>query len=92
MFNLPDHTHSVAQGKPYRGALLWAQTITHADEEGIWEPQTKVSLRRLLATGGDNECTPTDVAVAIRQCIAQGILDQESSPERLILAGGGDAL
>lgn len=90
MFNLKNHAHAVAQGKPYRGALLWAQTIAHADEEGVWEPKTKVSLRRLLATGGAEECTPSDVSLAIRQCIAQGILERESSQDRLILARGGD--
>lgn len=92
MFNLRNHTHAVALGKPYRGPLLWAQTIAHADDEGIWEPEAKVSLRRLLATGGDKGCTPEDIDLTIRQCVAQGILGRESSPDRLILTGGGDSL
>ena len=75
--------------RPYRGHLLHVLTIAHADEAGVWEPDTKVGLRRALAHQGqaDGECEPHEVESAVRHGIAQGVLREDSSITRLILTG-----
>lgn len=77
------------EARPYRAHLLHVLVIAHADENGVWEPNTKVGLRRALAHQGqaDGECEPHEVESAVRHCIAQGVLREDSTITRLILTG-----
>lgn len=75
--------------RPYRAHLLHVLTIASADETGVWEPPTKVSLRRDLAHRGqtDGEAKHSEVETAVKHAIAQGLLRPDSNPDRLALSG-----
>lgn len=75
--------------RPYRAHLLHVLTIAHANEAGVWEPPTKVGLRRALAHRDqpDGEARHAEVETALTHCIAQGVLREDSTTDRLILAG-----
>lgn len=77
------------EARPYRAHLLHVHTIAHADEAGIWEPPTKVGLRRALAHRDqpDGEARHAEVETALAHCIAQGVLREDSTIARLILTG-----
>lgn len=86
-------THTAAwqerEARPYRAHLLHVLTIAHADEAGVWEPSTKVGLRRTLAHRDqpDGEAREVEVRTALSHCIAQGVLREDSTITRLILTG-----
>lgn len=86
-------THIVAwqerEARPYRAHLLHVLTIAHADEAGVWEPSTKVGLRRALAHRDqpDGEARGSEVETALAHCIAQGVLREDSTITRLVLTG-----
>lgn len=86
-------THTAAwqerEARPYRAHLLHVLTIVHADEAGVWEPATKVGLRRALAHRDqeDGEAREGEVLTALSHCIAQGVLREDSTITRLILTG-----
>lgn len=75
--------------RPYRAHMMHALTIAHADEAGVWEPRTKVGLRRALAHRDqpDGEAREAEVRTALSHCIAQGVLREDSTITRLILTG-----
>lgn len=77
------------EARPYRAHLLHFLTIAHADEAGVWEPSTKVGLRRALAHRDqpDGEAREAEVRTALSHCIAQGVLREDSTITRLILTG-----
>ncbi|WP_087484642.1 hypothetical protein [Brachybacterium massiliense] len=77
------------EARPYRAHLLHVLTIAHADEAGVWEPSTKVGLRRALAHRDqpDGEACEAEVRTALSHCIAQGVLREDSTITRLILTG-----
>lgn len=77
------------EARPYRAHLLHFLTIAHADEAGVWEPSTKVGLRRALAHRDqpDGEAREVEVETALAHCIAQGVLREDSTIARLILTG-----
>lgn len=79
------------EARPYRAHLLHVLTIAHADEAGVWEPPTKVDLRRALAHRDqeDREAREGEVLTALSHCIAQGVLREDSTITRLILTGSG---
>lgn len=86
-------THTAAwqgrEARPYRAHLLHVLTIAHADEAGVWEPPTKVGLRRALAHRDqeNGEAREREVRTALSHCIAQGVLREDSTTTRLILTG-----
>ncbi|MEY8655213.1 hypothetical protein [Brachybacterium paraconglomeratum] len=77
------------EARPYRAHLLHVHVIAHTDEAGVWEPPTKVGLRRALAHRDqpDGEAREAEVRTALSHCIAQGVLREDSTISRLILAG-----
>lgn len=77
------------EARPYRAHLLHVLTIAHADEAGVWEPSTKVGLRRALAHRDqpDGEAREAEVRTALSHCIAQGVLREDSTITRLVLTG-----
>lgn len=77
------------EARPYRAHLLHVLVIAHADETGVWEPTTKVGLRRALAHRDqpDGEARESEVEKALAHCIAQGVLREDSTITRLILTG-----
>lgn len=87
MFSTDNHLQHVRTSRPYRGALLWATVLTHADDDGCYRPSSFARLRRDLATGGQEKASTADCHTAIRQAISQGILTPDSDQTRLCLAG-----
>lgn len=87
MFDPDAHLRHAAKRRPYRAALLWALVLTKADEDGIYRPPSKASLRRDLATGDAETATASEVSTAIEHGIAQGMLCHESDESRLVLNG-----
>lgn len=79
------------EARPYRAHLLHVLVIAHADEAGVWEPITKVGLRRALAHRDqpDGEARHAEVEGAVRHGIAQGLLRDDSTIGRLVLTGSG---
>lgn len=77
------------EARPYRAHMLHVLTIAHADEEGVYAPPTKVGLRRALAHRDqpDGEARHAEVESAVRHCIAQGVLREDSTISRLVLTG-----
>lgn len=93
MIPLDINSHTTAwteqEPRPYRAHLLHVLTIAHANEAGVWEPSTKVGLRRALAHRDqpDGEAREVEVETALAHCIAQGVLREDSTITRLILTG-----
>jgi hypothetical protein len=89
--NITTHTADIRKRnpRPYRAHMLHLLAYAHADESGVWEPVTKVSLRRALAHEDqpDGEAREAEVTTALTHCIAQGLLRPDSTESRLILSG-----
>lgn len=79
---------SMRHRRAYRGTQLALHIFEHADEEGVYVAESKVSIRRLLARGDQDEATSADVATAVRQLIAQGVLTEDSDSQTFRLVGG----
>lgn len=81
---------SMREQRAYRGVQLALYVLEHADEDGIYEAPSKVHVRRLLARGDEEEAKNVDVGTVVRQLISSGVLEEESSTKRFVLAGGGE--
>jgi hypothetical protein len=54
-----------------------------------WEPPSMAALKRALTRPGDETaCSTDDAEAAIAHAVAMGLLAEESTISRLVLAGG----
>lgn len=71
--------------------LLTLQVLAHGAGD-CWEPPSKAALKRALRRFKDESVlSDSDLDAVIRHCVSMGLLSAESTPARLILAGGDSA-
>ena len=87
MINTETLHDAMRERRAYRGVQLALYVLEHADGNGVYEAPSKAHVRRLLARGGDEEAKAVEVDIAVRQLISSGVLAEDSTSKRFVLAG-----
>ena len=91
MFNTEKLHESMKSARAYRALRLALYVLEAVGDNGVYVAPSAVHVRRVLASAGEDECKAVDVATAVRQLVAMGVLDEQTEGQRFVLAGGGDA-
>ena len=87
-WTLENHLDTMREVGAYRPMRLHALVLEERDEFGV-RTGTMAGLRRALAAKDEDRCLESEVETAVHHLVIAGVLEDGSTPQKLILTGTG---